>query len=185
MFGSETALIISDEEIYDIIEIVKSLEDLCLLIKGFSKTIKNKLKKQIGGFFGVLLDILTANLLESIIAGIGVFKSWWGNKQSRPGFSIQPNPSSNFEIQKYYENEPKLNDFHPRIILPKIKDGQYVLNLGEYNANGTHSRALYLNGNNVTYFDSFGVQYILKKFKNSQEITILQQTFTKYKQTIQ
>ena len=62
---------------------------------------------------------------------------------------------------------------------------QYVLNLGEYNANGTHSKALYLNGNNVTYFDSFGVQYILKKFKNSQEITILQQTFTKYKQTIQ
>ena len=80
MFGSETALIISDEEIYDIIAIVKSLEDLCLLIKGFSKTIQNKLKKQIGGFFGVLLDILTADLLESIIAWIGVFKSWWGNK---------------------------------------------------------------------------------------------------------
>ena len=80
MFGSETALIISDEEIYDIIAIVKSLEDLCLLIKGFSKTIQNKLKKQIGGFFGVLLDILTADLLEGIIAGIGVFKSWWGNK---------------------------------------------------------------------------------------------------------
>ena len=44
--ASETALIISDGEIYDIIEIVKSLEDLCLLIKGSSKTIKNKLKKQ-------------------------------------------------------------------------------------------------------------------------------------------
>ena len=32
-------------------------------------------------------------------------------------------PLTNFEIQKYYQNEPKFNDVYSRNNLPKIKDG--------------------------------------------------------------
>ena len=41
-------------------------------------------------------------------------------------------PLTNFEIQKYYQNEPKLNDAHSGNNLPKIKDGTYVISLDEY-----------------------------------------------------
>ena len=48
---------------------------------------------------------------------------------------------TNFEIQKYYQNTPKLNGVSSRNNLPKIKDGQYVINvinLYEYESTGTH-----------------------------------------------
>ena len=45
----------------------------------------------------------------------------------------------------------------------KIKDGAYVINLGEYSDVGTHWVALWVNNNNVTYFDSFGVEHIPKE----------------------
>ena len=55
MFGSGmTPLTISNEEINDIMKIVKSLEESVLLIKGASKTIKNESKGQKGGFLGML-----------------------------------------------------------------------------------------------------------------------------------
>ena len=40
--------------------------------------------------------------------------------------------------------------------LPKVKDGPYVINLDEYESVGTHWIVLYVNGDNVTYFDNFG-----------------------------
>ena len=46
-------------------------------------------------------------------------------------------------------------------------DGAYVANLDEYKSIRTHWIALYANGNSVTYFDSFGVEHILKEFKKS------------------
>ena len=67
-----------------------------------------------------------------------------------------PDPLANFEIQKYYQKEPKFIGFYSRNNLPKIKDGAYVINLGEYKSIGTHWIILYVNDNNVTYFDSFG-----------------------------
>ena len=45
---------------------------------------------------------------------------------------MPPHPLTNFEIQKYYENEPKFNGVYSRNNLPKIKDGAYVINLDEY-----------------------------------------------------
>ena len=46
---------------------------------------------------------------------------------------------TNFEIQKYYENEPRFNDVFSRDNLPrKIKAGAYVINLDEYEDIGTH-----------------------------------------------
>ena len=50
-------------------------------------------------------------------------------------------------------------------ILSKIKDGTYIINLDDYESIGTHWIALYVNANaeNVTYFDSFGVENIPEK----------------------
>ena len=72
---------------------------------------------------------------------------------------------TNFEIQKYYQDEPNFNGVCSRNNLPTIKDGAYVMNLDEFNSIGTDWIALYVNNNNVTYFDSFGVENILKEIK--------------------
>ena len=89
-------------------------------------------------------------------------KSWlW--KQN--GFLILPHPWTSFEIQKYYENELRFNGVYSRDNLPKIKDGAYIINLDEYCDIGTHWVALLVDNNDVTYFDSFGVENILKEIK--------------------
>ena len=63
----------------------------------------------------------------------------------------------------YYENEPKFNGVYSRSNLPKTKYGTYVINLDEYKSIGTHWTALYMNENNIVYFDSFGVEHIPKE----------------------
>ena len=47
----------------------------------------------------------------------------------------------------------------------EIKDGAYIINLDEYSDIGTHWVALYVQNNDVTYFDSFGVEHIPKEIK--------------------
>ena len=82
-----------------------------------------------------------------------------------------PHPLTNFEIQKYYKNEIKFNGVYSRDNLPKtkfnkkIKDGEYLINLDEYSDIGTRWVALYVNNNNITYFDSIGVEHIPKEIK--------------------
>ena len=69
---------------------------------------------------------------------------------------------------KYYENKSRFNGVYSRDNLPnKIKDGAYVINLDEYSGIGTHWIALWVNINDVTYFDSFGVEHIPKEIKTS------------------
>ena len=80
---------------------------------------------------------------------------------------MSPHPLKNFQIQKYYQNEPKFNGVSSRNNLPKIRDWAYVINLDDFKSIGTHSIALYVNINNVTYFDSFGVEHIPKELKKS------------------
>ena len=46
-----TSLIISNEEMNDIMKIVQALEDSNILLKGVTEAIKNKTKEQKGGFF--------------------------------------------------------------------------------------------------------------------------------------
>ena len=58
---SSTTLIISNDEMKDIIKIVKSLEDSGLLFKGVSETIQNEAKEQKGGFLSILLGRLGAS----------------------------------------------------------------------------------------------------------------------------
>ena len=50
---------------------------------------------------------------------------------------MPPHPLTNFEIQKYYQNEPRFNGVFFRDNLPKIKDGAYVIHLDENSDIGT------------------------------------------------
>ena len=64
---------------------------------------------------------------------------------------------------KYYENKSRFNGVYSRDNLSTIKDGAYVINLDEYSDIGTHWVALWVNNNNVTHFDSFGVEHVPKE----------------------
>ena len=76
MFESAvTRLIFSNEEINDIMKIVKYLEESDLLIKRISKKIKNEAKEQKGGFLGILLDTLGASLLENLLTVKGTIRA--------------------------------------------------------------------------------------------------------------
>ena len=79
---------------------------------------------------------------------------------------MPPHPLTNFEIQKYYQNEPRFNGAYSRDNLPKIKDGAYIINLHEYPDIRTQWVSLWFDKNNVTYFDYFGVEHIPKKLKH-------------------
>ena len=86
---------------------------------------------------------------------------------------MAPHLLTNFEIQKYYQSEPKFNGFYSGNSLPKIKDEAYIINPYEYESIGTHWIALYVNGNNIIHFGSFGVEHIpkeIKKFIRSKNI---------------
>ena len=83
---------------------------------------------------------------------------------------MPPHPLTNFEIQEYYQNEPRFNGVFSRNNLPlKIKDGAYLINLDEYIDVGTHWIALFCNKNEVVYFDSFGVEHVPKEIKGFVE----------------
>ena len=88
--------------------------------------------------------------------------------------TLPAHPLTNFEIQEYYQNEPRFNGVFSRDNLPNIiKNGAYVINLDEYHDIGTHWVALYVqstsvydryvNNKIVAYFDSFGVEHIPKE----------------------
>ena len=67
-------------------------------------------------------------------------------------------------MTKYYENESRFNGAYSRDNLPnKIKDGAYLINLDKYSNIGTHWIALYVKNNDITYFDSFGVEHVPKE----------------------
>ena len=72
--GNMTTLIISNDEIHDIIKIVKSLEDSGLLLKGVTKTVQNEVKEQKGGFLSALLGTLGASLLGDLLIGKGIIE---------------------------------------------------------------------------------------------------------------
>ena len=73
-------------------------------------------------------------------------------------FLIPPHPLTNFEIQKYYQNGPKIKGVYSRNNLTKkIKDEAYVINLDNYADKGIHWIALICNRSEIVYVDSFGI----------------------------
>ena len=83
-----TTLIISNDEMDDILKIVKSLQDSNVLLKGASETIQHEAKEQRGGFLSMLLGILGASLLGDILSkglsGKGVIRA--GERTIRAGY---------------------------------------------------------------------------------------------------
>ena len=78
-----TTLIISNEEMNDIIKIVQALEDLNILLKGVTKTIENETKEQKGGFLIMLLGTLGASLLGNLFTGKGIERAGYGNNKGK------------------------------------------------------------------------------------------------------
>ena len=78
-----TTLIISNDEMNDIIKIVKALEDSGLLLKGFAETVQNEVKEQKGGFLSMLLGRLGATLLGNILTGRGVNRAGKSNGKGK------------------------------------------------------------------------------------------------------
>ena len=75
-------LIISNDEMNDIIEIVKSLEDSGLLLKWVTETVQK------GGFFSMLLGTLGASLLGNLVTGQGVNRAGKGRGINRAGEGV-------------------------------------------------------------------------------------------------
>ena len=78
---------ISNNEMEDLIKIVKSLEDFGLLLKGVTETVQNEVKEQKGGSFSILLETLGVSLLGNLLAGkginragVGIVRAGYGNK---------------------------------------------------------------------------------------------------------
>ena len=73
--GSEIKLIIEEEDMQDIIKIIKELENSDISLKGVSKTIENEVKEQRGGFLSMLLGTLGASLLDNSLTGKGIIRA--------------------------------------------------------------------------------------------------------------
>ena len=79
---------------------------------------------------------------------------------------MSPHPLTNFEIQKYYQNEPRFNEVCSRNNLPKkIKDGAHVINLDEYADVRAYWIALFCRRNEIVYFHSSGVEHVPEEIK--------------------
>ena len=66
----------------------------------------------------------------------------------------------NIEITKYFNYEPRFNGVLSRNNLPKIKDGEYVINLDVKNSKGIHWVSLFIDRNLAIYYNFFGIEYI-------------------------
>ena len=95
-----TTLIISNDEIEDIVKIVKSLEDSGLLLKGVTEIVQNEVKEQKGGFLSTVLATLGANLLGDLlignIKGKGILRAVEGVLRAGYGRPLQNNNKMDF-----------------------------------------------------------------------------------------
>ena len=86
---------------------------------------------------------------------------------------MPPHPLTNFEIQKYYENEPRfIGDFSRDNLPKKVKDGVYVISLDEYADIGTYWIALFCKKMKLFISIASVLNIFLKKLKNLLEIKI-------------
>ena len=124
--GSGIKLIIEQEDMNDIIKIIKALENSGILLKGVTKTTKNETKEQRGGFLSMLLGTLGASLLGNLLTGKGMMRAGkvivraGEGAKKKPLNSLLPfHPLTNIEINEYYINEPRFTGVYSRNNLPK------------------------------------------------------------------
>ena len=80
-----TTLIILNDELRDIIKIVKSLEDNGLLLQRVTEKVQNEVKNQKGGFLSMLLGTLGASLSGNLLTGKGIYRGGKGKGINRAG----------------------------------------------------------------------------------------------------
>ena len=73
--SGNTTLIISNNEMKDIIKVAQELEDSNILLKGVTETVENELKEQKWGFISMLLGTLGASLIENLLTGKGIYRA--------------------------------------------------------------------------------------------------------------
>ena len=150
IYGSGTkTLVISNEETNDIMKIAQALEDSNVLLKGVTKTSKNETKEQKGELLGMLLGTLGPSLIGDLLT-----KSLSGKRTIRAGEGFLRTGKGINSRNNSRDNLPKT-----------IKNGSYVINLDEYEVAGTNWIPLYVKDNEITYFDSFGVEHVPKEIK--------------------
>ena len=76
--GNHTKLITSNDDLNDLLEVIKSLEENGIFLDGITETIKDEVKEQKGGFLSMLLGTLGASLLGNMLAGKGVIRAGEG-----------------------------------------------------------------------------------------------------------
>ena len=97
--GSGVKLIIEQEDMKDIMKIIKALENSGILLKGVSKTIKNETKEQTGGFISLLLGALGASLLGNLLSGgKGIVMAGDGIVRAGEGSGSKKNPKIYFYL---------------------------------------------------------------------------------------
>ena len=113
--GHHTTLIISNDEINDIIKIVESPKDSGLLFKGVTETVQNEVKEQKGGFLSMLLGTLGVSLLGNLLTEKGaiatsqeqgVYRAGKGKGIVRAGYGHPSQNNSNNKMDFY--NRPIL-----------------------------------------------------------------------------
>ena len=106
--GAGVKLIIEQEDMNDIIKIIKALENSGILLKGVSKAIKNETKEQKGGFLSMLLGILGASLLGNLLSGgKGIMRAGDGIVRAgeRSGSKKKPKFTVTFSSINKYRNK--------------------------------------------------------------------------------
>ena len=104
--GSGAKLIIEQEDVNDIMKIIKAVENSGILLKGVSKTIKNETKEQRGGFLSMLLGALGASLLRNLLTGgKGIMKAGDGIVRAGSGSKKTPKFTVTFSSFNKYRNK--------------------------------------------------------------------------------
>ena len=84
----------------DIIKIIKSLEDLGVLIDGVTETVKHEIKKQEGGFLGAFLAPIATLIMQPVLSS--VVKCISGGRVRRAGRGYMNKKIISIEIIKYF-----------------------------------------------------------------------------------
>ena len=106
--GHNTTSIISNDEMEDILKIVKSHKDSGLLLEGVSETTKNDAKEQKGGFLSMLLGTLGASLLGNMLAGKGVIRA--GEGTAKVGYGSKRSSLKDLQFKKnFFDSTPSIN----------------------------------------------------------------------------
>ena len=103
--GSGIKLIIEEEDMQDIIKIIKELENSDILLKGVSKTIENEIKEQRGGCLSMFLGTLGASLLGNLLTGKGIIRAGDGIVRAGEGSKTKTKFAITFSSINKYRNK--------------------------------------------------------------------------------